>query len=75
MVLSAWVLEDDRKRTGRDEKTAQGGQEVCWLAEENCSTAGLYFLSSGPMPPQDSTVGPRLTDDHYVQHQPARQPL
>lgn len=34
MVLSACVLEDERKRMGRDEKTAQGGQEVCWLVEE-----------------------------------------
>lgn len=43
MVLSAQVREDDRKRTGRDEEMAQGGQEVCWPVVKTVPHSGTIF--------------------------------
>ncbi len=43
MVLSACVLEDDRKRTARDEQTAQRGQEVCWLVGKTVPQRDYIF--------------------------------
>lgn len=66
MVLSSRVLEDDRERTGQDEKAARGGQKVCWPVEETVPQRDyiLRHLDRGPC--RTSTVGSGLTDDHCV---------
>lgn len=65
MVLSSRVLEDDRKRTGRDEKAAQ----VCWPVEETAPQRDYILRHLDRSPCRTSTAGPGLTDDHCVRCQ------
>ncbi len=69
MVLSACALKDDRKKTGWDDKAAQGGQKVCWSVEKTVPQRDYILRHLDRSPRGTSTVGPGLLDDHCVQWQ------